>query len=127
MSALGDFVTREFRLQDPGNRQASIEVSADDDRAIEWQWRQQRLLELVKEDYEWCLSVGGAKECARVVLPEGLTPSRLYFNGTLRSWVHYLQTRLHDTTQKEHRLIAEQVLEVLRGVAPVTMSAFFPA
>ena len=126
VSALGDFVTREFRLQDPNNRQASIDVPAHDWRAVEWEKRQHRLLAIVQDDYHWCLTNGGAKECARVVLPEGLTPSRLYFNGTLRSWIHYLQSRLHESTQKEHRLIAQQVLEVLRGVAPVTMSAFFP-
>ena len=126
VSALGDFVTREFRLQDPNNRQASIDVPANDWRAVEWEKRQHRLLERVKEDYRWCIDNGGAKECARVVLPEGLTPSRLYFNGTLRSWIHYLQSRRHESTQKEHRVIAQQVLEVLRGVAPVTMSAFFP-
>ena len=126
VSALGDFVTRGFRLQDPDNRQASIKVPEDDPRAVEWKVRQLRLLDMVRQDYQWCLENGGAKECARVVLPEGLTPSRLYFNGTLRSWVHYLQSRLHESTQDEHRLIAQQVLEVLRGVAPVTMSAFFP-
>ena len=126
VSALGAVTTREFRLQDPKNRQASIEVPADDPRAVEWQLRQLRLLEIVQEDYRWCINNGGAKECARVVLPEGLTPSRLYFNGTLRSWIHYLQSRLHESTQKEHRLIAQQVLEILRTVAPVTMSAFFP-
>ena len=126
VSALGTVTTREFRLQDPKNRQASIEVPADDPRAVEWQLRQLRLLEIVQEDYRWCINNGGAKECARVVLPEGLTPSRLYFNGTLRSWIHYLQSRRHESTQKEHRLIAQQVLEILRTVAPVTMSAFFP-
>lgn len=125
VSALGDFVTREFRLQDPKNRQASIDVPADDPRAIEWQQRQNQLLDEVRDHYQWCLDNGGAKECARVVLPEGLTPSRLYFNGTLRSWIHYLQSRLHESTQKEHRIIAQEVLEVLRGVAPVTMAAFF--
>jgi len=126
VSALGTVTTREFRLQDPKNRQASIEVPADDPRAVEWQLRQLRLLEIVQEDYRWCINNGGAKECARVVLPEGLTPSRLYFNGTLRSWIHYLQSRLHESTQREHRLIAQQVLEILRTAAPVTMSAFFP-
>lgn len=126
VSALGSMVTREFRLQDPKNRQASIKIAADDPRAIEWQMRQLRLLDLVREDYRWCLDNGGAKECARVVLPEGLTPSRLYFNGTLRSWIHYLQSRLHESTQDEHRVIAQEVLRVLRCVAPVTMSAFFP-
>ena len=126
VSALGDFVVRDFRLQDPKNRQASIDVPDDDPRAVEWQLRQRRLLDLVRQEYQWCLDNGGAKECARVVLPEGLTPSRLYFNGTLRSWVHYLQSRLHVSTQKEHRLIAQQVLTVLRTVAPVTIGAFFP-
>ena len=126
VSVLGDFVVREFRLQDPKNRQASIEVASDDPRAIEWQQRQQQLMDEVRDHYQWCLINGGAKECARVVLPEGLTPSRLYFNGTLRSWVHYLQSRLHVSTQKEHRLIAQQVLTVLRTVAPVTIGAFFP-
>ena len=126
VSALGDFVTREFRLQDPKNRQASIKVPEDDLRAMEWKVRQLRLLDLVRQEYQWCLDNGGAKECARVVLPEGLTPSRLYFNGTLRSWIHYLQSRLHESTQDEHQVIAQQVLEVLRTVAPVTMGAFFP-
>ena len=126
VSALGDFVTREFRLQDTKNRQASIKVDPSDPRAVEWQARQLRLLDIVREDYKWCLDNGGAKECARVVLPEGLTPSRLYFNGTIRSWIHYLQSRMHESTQDEHRVIAQQVLEVLRGVAPVTMEAFFP-
>lgn len=125
VSALGDFVTREFRLQDTKNRQASIKVDPSDPRAIEWQVRQLRLLDIVRQDYKWCLDNGGAKECARVVLPEGLTPSRLYFNGTIRSWIHYLQSRLHESTQREHQQIAQQVLEVLRTVAPVTMDAFF--
>jgi len=126
VSELGDFITREFRLQDKNNRQASIEVPADDPRAIEWVQRQNQLLDEVRDHYQWCIDNGGAKECARVVLPEGLTPSRLYFNGTLRSWIHYLQSRLHPSTQKEHRLIAQEVLAILRTVAPVTMSAFFP-
>lgn len=125
VSVLGDFVLRDFRLQDSNNRQASIEVPEDDPRAIEWKVRQLRLMDIVREDYQWCLDNGGAKECARVVLPEGLTPSRLYFNGTLRSWIFYLKSRLHSSTQKEHRLIAQQLLEVLRGVAPVTIGAFF--
>lgn len=123
---LGEFIVREFRLQDMQNRQSSIDVPVDDPRAVEWTRRQQALIDQVKADYEWCLAVGGAKEVARVILPEGLTPSRLYFNGTVRSWVHYLQSRLHASTQKEHRLIAQDVLEVLRSVAPVTMGAFFP-
>jgi thymidylate synthase (FAD) len=122
---LGDFVIREFRLQDPKNRQASVEVPADDPRAIEWERRQQRLLEIVKEDYEWCLANGGAKEVARVILPEGNTPSRLYLNGSLRSWIFYLKSRLEEGTQKEHREIAQPCLEEIRKSFPVTMEAFF--
>jgi thymidylate synthase (FAD) len=76
--------------------------------------------------YNEALKRGIAKEQARALLPEGLTTSRLYVNGNLRSWIHYLQSRLHESTQKEHRLIAQQVLETLKGVAPVTMKAFFP-
>lgn len=126
VGALGDFVLREFRLQDPANRQASIDVEAEDPRQVEWLARQQQVIDLVKQNYEWCLAQGGAKECARVILPEGNTPSRLYFNGTFRSWIHYLQSRTHISTQKEHRLIAQEVLEVLRDVAPVTFNTFFP-
>ena len=76
--------------------------------------------------YNLAIRKGIAKEQARALLPEGLTSSRMYMSGTLRSWVTYLQTRLHTSTQREHRMIAQQVLEILRTVAPVTMSAFFP-
>lgn len=124
---LDEFVLREFREQHPTNRQLSIDVAPDDWRHAEWKRRQQKVIDAAQEAYDWCLSNGGAKEVARVVLPEGLTPSRVYFNGTLRSWIFYLKQRLDPSTQKEHRLIAEQVLSVLRTVAPVTMSAFFPS
>lgn len=123
---LGEFIIREFRLQDPKNRQSSIDVPTDDPLHVEWIQRQRALLEHVQNDYNWCLANGGAKEVARVILPEGLTPSRLYFNGSMRSWVHYLKSRLHLSTQKEHRFIAQDVLDVLRTVAPVTIGAFFP-
>lgn len=123
---LGQVELREFRLQDPKNRQASIEVPADHELALEWAERQKAVLEVVNEHYEWCLSVGGAKEVARVVLPEGLTNSRLYFNGTIRSWIHYLQSRLDMATQKEHREIAQGILEVFYQVAPVVAGTFFP-
>jgi len=123
---LGEFVIREFRLQDESNRQSSIEIEADNPLALEWQERQRKVLALVKENYEWCLANGGAKEVARVILPEGNTPSRLYFNGTIRDWIFYLKSRLHGSTQKEHRELAKQVLAELRLVAPVTMEAFFP-
>lgn len=125
MDKLGNFILREFRLQDTANRQSSIEVEATDWRAVEWQKRQEELLKLARKHYEWCLGVGGAKEVARTVLPEGHTPSRMYFNGTLRSWIFYLESRLHPSTQKEHQNLAKEILQVLRTVAPVTMSAFF--
>ncbi len=126
VSSLGEFVTREFRLQDSKNRQASIPVEANSELALEWEKRQQDLLGLVKEHYKWCLSVGGAKEVARVILPEGLTPSRLYFNGSIRNWIFYLKSRLHESTQKEHRELAQAVLMELRKVAPISVGAFFP-
>ena len=126
VDSLGDFVIREFRLQDTKNRQASIDVPADDPRAVEWAKRQKRLIAQVEDDYSWCLKNGGAKECARVVLPEGLTPSRLYFNGSLRNWIFYLKSRLHESTQKEHQELAQAVLVELRKAAPVSVGAFFP-
>lgn len=126
VSKLGDFCLREFRLQDETNRQSSIEVDENNQLALEWKKRQESLLEVVREHYEWCIKNGGAKEVARVILPEGLTPSRLYFNGNMRSWIFYLKSRLHESTQKEHRELAKMVLTELRKVAPITMSAFFP-
>lgn len=125
VDALGDFEIREFRLQDPDNRQASIDVAEDDARQIEWRRRQQEIIELVREHYAWCLDNGGAKEVARVILPEGLTPSRMYFNGNMRSWIFYLKSRLHESTQKEHRILAQEIYNVLAQAAPVTMRAFF--
>ena len=120
----GDMVERKCRLQDTKNRQNSIEV---DDYVLhaEWSMEQNRVWEIAISAYNQALKNGIAKEQARALLPEGLTPSRLYMSGTMRSWVHYLKQRLHVSTQKEHRLIAEQVLEQLRTVAPITMAAFF--
>lgn len=130
VSVLGDVALRECRLQDQKNRQNSIELDMgqDEQRILAYQWEQmqQRLLDQVGEVYQWALDKGIAKEQARVVLPEGLTNSKMYMNGTLRSWIFYLQQRLHPSTQKEHREVAEQVLAQLRAVAPVTMAAFFP-
>lgn len=125
VASLGDWVDRECRLQDAKNRQNSIET--DDERLHHW-WRdtQARVIEQAEELYSIALHKGIAKEQARALLPEGLTPSRLYMNGTMRSWIFYLKQRLHPSTQKEHRLIAQEVLQVLRGVAPITMDAFFP-
>lgn len=125
-SKLGHSVVRECRLQDTKNRQNSLEC---DDLAVEVSWARAQAFvwNAARSAYQNALLNGIAKEQARALLPEGLTPSRLYMNGTMRSWVHYLSQRLHPSTQKEHRQIAEQVLQVLRGVAPITIEAFFPS
>lgn len=105
------FETREARMQDTKNRQNSIEILHEDgDRAAnlidEWNDRQQNLIQQAMDDYRWALDKGIAKEQARAVLPEGMTVSRLYMNGTVRSWIHYCQLRMNNGTQKEHREIA---------------------
>ena len=124
VSKLGGIVARECRLQDTKNRQNSIEST---DTAIDHAFLvgQENVWELAIEQYRRALSLGIAKEQARVLLPEGLTPTRMYMNGNFRSWIFYLKQRLHSSTQKEHRLIAEQVLSILREVAPITTGAFF--
>lgn len=124
VSKLGGIVARECRLQDTKNRQNSIEST---DTAIDHDFLvgQENVWELAIEQYKKALCLGIAKEQARVLLPEGLTPTRMYMNGNFRSWIFYLKQRLHSSTQKEHRLIAEQVLSVLREVAPITTGAFF--
>lgn len=125
VTKLGAFVERECRLQDTKNRQNSL--ACDDDKKRQaWSNLQELVTVVADEAYAAALRVGVAKEQARALLPEGLTPSRLYMNGTMRSWVHYLGQRLHPSTQKEHRQVAEQALAILRTVAPVTTSAFFP-
>lgn len=116
---------RECRLQDTKNRQASI-VSNSPVLNDEWREMQQTVADVAAYAYNWSIKNGIAKEQARVLLPEGLTSSRMYMNGTMRSWIFYLKQRLHESTQKEHRLIAEEALAVLRTVAPITMKAFFP-
>lgn len=115
---------RECRLQDTKNRQASI-VNDNPVLNEEWKEMQQTVVDVANYAYDWSIKNGIAKEQARVLLPEGLTSSRLYMNGTMRSWIFYLKQRLHESTQKEHRLIAEEALAVLRTVAPITMKAFF--
>ena len=99
------FSTREARLQDTKNRQNSIET---DDKELETEWRNRQdvIQETIKRHYDWAIANGIAKEQARAVLPEGLTNSRMYMNGTLRSWIHYCQLRAGPETQKEHREIA---------------------
>jgi len=121
---LGTIVNRECRLQDTKNRQNSLECT-DDQVRMEWESLQHRVERTAVNAYRQALDLGIAKEQARALLPEGLTLSRMYMNGNMRSWIFYLKQRLDPTTQKEHREIAEQVLQVLRGVAPITMDAFF--
>jgi len=99
------FVTREARLQDTKNRQNSIEAD-DTHLQNEWYRAQQRVLFAVEREYKWAINNNIAKEQARAVLPEGLTLSRMYMNGTLRSWIHYCELRMENGTQKEHIEVA---------------------
>ena len=113
-----DFVLREARLQDTKNRQNSIET---DNLALQafWQTQQNNVINAAKNAYEWAIENGIAKEQARAVLPEGLTVSRLYMNGTLRSWVHFIELRSENGTQKEHREIAIECAKVIAKVFPM--------
>lgn len=110
-SQLG-FTIREARLQDTKNRQNSIET---DDVKLKNQWKetQEYITDIVKRNYEWAIQNGIAKEQARAILPEGITNSRLYMNGTLRSWIHYCQLRMANGTQKEHQEIAKECWSIL--------------
>ena len=118
-----DFVIREARLQDTKNRQNSVELDPENDgqtiMAGAWRNKQQHLLDLAKDTYQWAIDNGIAKEQARAVLPEGLTVSRLYMNGSLRSWIHYLQVRSGNGTQKEHMEIALECAKVIAKVFPM--------
>jgi thymidylate synthase (FAD) len=122
---LGEFAIRECRMQDNKNRQNSLQTD-DFDLTVWWAAAQARMVGEAEYLYSEALKRGIAKEQARALLPEGLTPSKLYVNGTMRSWITFLQARLDVATQKEHRLVAQDVLAVLRDVAPVTVGAFFP-
>ena len=118
-----DFVIREARLQDPKNRQNSIGIDLDNDEhrfiAAGWENIQRELIQKAKDAYGWAISRGIAKEQARAVLPEGNTVSRLYVNGTLRSWVHYIELRSGNGTQKEHAEIAVECAKVIAKVFPM--------
>ena len=113
-----DFVTREARLQDTKNRQNSIET---DDEYLQDRWEEEQLSVILraKQAYQWAIDNGIAKEQARAVLPEGLTVSRLYMNGTVRSWIHYIQLRSANGTQKEHKEIALACAKVIAKVFPM--------
>jgi thymidylate synthase (FAD) len=112
------FVLREARLQDTANRQNSI---ATDDKmlSIEWERAQKRVIYAAQREYEWAIANGIAKEQARAVLPEGLIESRLYMNGTLRSWIHFIELRSANGTQKEHQEVAVACAKVIAEVFPM--------
>ena len=124
-SEMGDqFITREARLQDTKNRQNSIELSDESELHYEWKRKQEEVIEASKAAYEWAIENGIAKEQARVVLPEGCTKTRLYMNGTIRSWVHYIQLRGANGTQKEHMEIAHACAKVIADVFPLANEIF---
>lgn len=121
-SLLGDMVERECRLQDVKNRQNSLECN-DDGKSYWWSDEQMHVWSRAVFAYKEALDKGIAKEQARALLPEGLTPSRMYMHGTLRDWIHYIEVRTDPSTQKEHRLIAQDVSDVLRVEFPAVFSA----
>jgi thymidylate synthase (FAD) len=116
------FVLREARLQDEKNRQNSVELPttiAGQNLAEEWRIRQKEILALVTKTYDWAIGQGIAKEQARAILPEGNTVSRLYMNGTLRSWIHFIELRSSNGTQKEHQMVALECAKVIAEVFPL--------
>jgi len=113
-----EFVRRGARLQDPKNRQNSIDAAPQSIQDM-WDMKQQEVIAKSKEVYEWAIEQGIAKEQARAVLPEGCTMSRMYMNGTLRSWMHYIELRKENGTQQEHMAIAETCAEVIAKIFPL--------
>jgi thymidylate synthase (FAD) len=117
------FVLREARFQDMKNRQNSVALDMNDEQqrllAIEWERAQKRVLFAVKQEYKWAIDNGIAKEQARAVLPEGLTVSRMYMNGTIRSWIHYILLRKENGTQQEHMDISLACAKVISTVFPM--------
>ena len=113
-----EFVTREARMQDPKNRQNSIDTD-NSEIVNEWISKQNEVIEAATNAYNWAIDSGIAKEQARSVLPEGNTVSRLYMNGTLRSWIHYIELRAGNGTQKEHMEIAKACAEVIHNIFPM--------
>ena len=114
-----NFVTRDARLQDYQNRQNSIEIPQEDSINYVWESYQEILIQRAKKAYDWAIQAGIAKEQARVVLPEGLTMTKLYVNGTLRSWIHYIELRSEHGTQREHSEVAKKCAEIIYNLFPV--------
>ena len=112
------FVLREARLQDTANRQNSIAID-DPDLQEQWERKQRLVIDAAKESYQWAIDHGIAKEQARSVLPEGLTESRLYMNGTLRSWIHFIELRSANGTQREHQNVAVACAKVIAEIFPM--------
>jgi len=112
------FTTRQARLQDTKNRQNSIEIEDDPELKHMWNERQKIVIEYAQKQYEWAIDNGIAKEQARAVLPEGLTLSRMYMAGSLRSWIHYCDLRMGNGTQKEHREVAEAAWKLILDKFP---------
>ncbi len=115
-----DFELREARLQDTTNRQNSLPVD-DIDLEYQWQLQQKNVLAAAREAYTWAIEHGIAKEQARAVLPEGMTLSRMYMNGTLRSWIHFIELRSGNGTQKEHMEVAKACAEVISKIFPLAL------
>jgi len=120
------FSLREARFQDTKNRQNSVEFDMGDEQqkllAYEWERAQKRVLFAVEKEYKWAIEQGIAKEQARALLPEGLTVSRMYMNGTLRSWIHYIDLRSDNGTQKEHMEIARACGQIIAEIFPLSKS-----
>jgi thymidylate synthase (FAD) len=121
-----NFVTREARLQDTKNRQNSVELDMADPGQRElarlWEEKQQAVIRASREAYTWAIQNGLAKEQARSVLPEGNIESKLYMNGTLRSWIHFIELRSGNGTQKEHQLVALACAKAIAAIFPMTES-----
>ena len=117
-----EFVLREARLQDEKNRQNSIELDYESDghKILQgtWENKQKQVIDKAKEVYEWAIENGIAKEQARAVLPEGLTKSRMYMNGTIRSWIHFIELRSANGTQKEHMEVARECAKAIAAIFP---------
>jgi len=114
------FETKEMRLQDTKNRQNSIE-SDDHALADKWEAMQRTILEGSVEAYKWAVDNGLAKEVARAVLPEGMTESKIYMKGAIRSWIHYIELRSGNGTQKEHRVVAQACADAIQPIFPMIM------
>lgn len=118
------FELREARLQDVKNRQNSIDLEYNDEnRILMYQWEniQNEVLDKCENAYKWAIEKGIAKEQARAVLPEGMTQTRMYMNGTLRSWIHYIELRSSNGTQKEHMEIARECARVIAPIFPLIL------